>query len=211
MFFKKKKDSFQRAKKALINNKGSYVHTVGWMKSLERGHPCTRKGEPLPWMNYPVVSFLQERLKEDFILFEYGSGYSTLFYSKYVKKVVSVEHNLHWYENLTEMVSENVQLYHIKKDVDGAYARTIKRSEDLYDVVIIDGRDRVNCIKQSMDRLSHGGVLLLDDSERRKYRKGIQYLTDNGFLHLSFEGLKPIDSFMSRATLFYRRDNCFTI
>ena len=61
-------------------------------------------------------------------------------------------------------------------------------TEQQYDVVIIDGRDRVNCIKQSIKALSTEGVVLLDDSHREKYKEGIDYVKNNGFRSLDFEG-----------------------
>jgi protein-L-isoaspartate O-methyltransferase len=60
-------------------------------------------------MNYSVVEFLRQRLTKNMLLFEYGSGYSTLFFSKLVKKVVSVEYDKDWYERMSkEGLNENV-------------------------------------------------------------------------------------------------------
>jgi len=64
----------------------SYLHLTGWVESHKRGYPCDRTGMEVPWMNYSVVAFLKERLNQKMSVFEYGCGYSTLFYSRLVKK-----------------------------------------------------------------------------------------------------------------------------
>ena len=96
----------------------------------------------------------------------------------------------------------------IEADVDGEYCRSIRRSGRTYHLVLVDGRDRVNCVKQSIDQLSQEGVVLLDDSEREGYREGIEYACSRGFRRLDFEGLKPTGGKPHRTTIFYRSENC---
>ncbi len=203
--------SHYRAYKWLISNKDSYIHSSGWLESLKRGYPCKKHGEEVPWMNYSIIAFLENRLKDNLNLFEYGSGYSTLFYARLVSRVTSVEHDESWYESIKGGIPGNVKLIFKQKDYDGDYCRSINLNEDRYDVVIVDGRDRLNCIKQSIAHLSERGVILLDDTQRRKYLEGIIYAKNNGFLALDFEGLKPTICEISRTTILYRRDNCLDI
>ena len=77
--------------------------------------------------------------------------------------------------------------------------------------MVVDGRDRVSCIKQSILALSAGGVIILDDSEREKYQGGIKYALTKGFRALNFEGLKPNHVGTVRSTLLYRDRNCLRI
>ncbi|HVT38199.1 MAG TPA: hypothetical protein VHE78_04090 [Gemmatimonadaceae bacterium] len=199
------------AHRKLIGDSDSYLYSSGWMASLERGYPCKSDGTEVPWMNYCVVSFLEQRLKSDFHLFEYGSGFSTLFFSRLVASVKSVEHDQQWFERVSARLPGNVELVLCAEDDDGDYCRTIHRSGRHYDVVIVDGRDRVNCMKQSLSRLTSRGVLLLDDSQRTEYAPGIALARSEGYLTLDFEGLKPISCEVGRTTVMYRRDNCFNI
>jgi hypothetical protein len=199
------------AHKKLIEDSDSYLYSSGWMASLERGYPCKSDGTEVPWMNYCVVSFLEQRLKSDFHLFEYGSGFSTLFFSRLVASVTSIEHDRAWFEKVSARLPTNVELVLRAEDDDGEYCRTIHAADRHYDVVIVDGRDRVNCIKQSLGRLASRGVLLLDDSQRAQYAPGIALARSEGYLTLDFEGLKPISSEIGRTTVMYRRDNCFDI
>jgi hypothetical protein len=200
-----------RAFNNLIRKKNSYLYTSGWLQSLKHRRPMNQKGEPIPWMNYPIINFLEERLNSDMTLFEYGSGYSTLFYASRVKSVVSVEYDMDWFNIMQSQLPSNVNLLYQTKDIDGEYCRKINFDGDRYDVVIVDGRDRVNCVKQSIQALTERGVILIDDSQRERYTEAIVFATEHGFKALSMEGLKPTGSKIDRTTILYKEGNCFGI
>ncbi len=195
----------------LILNKHSYLYDIGWMESLQRGFPYRKGGSEIPWMNFAAIAFLEQRLRREQALFEYGCGHSTLFYARLAGSVTSVEYDKGWHDLMAKKAPPNVTLIFQAHDRDGEYCRTIRRSGAPYDVVIVDGRDRVNCIKQSVDCLTPRGVILLDDSCRSSYRPGLEYAMERGFRALEFEGLKPTGYVMERATLLYRSDNCLGV
>jgi hypothetical protein len=159
-------------------------------------------------MNYAVIALLERRLNKTLSVFEYGSGYSTLFYARCVRSVISVEDDQAWYASIGSRLPPNASLLFVPNDVDGEYCRTIARTGDCFDVVVVDGKDRVNCVKQSMQALSSRGVIVLDDSQRARYAPAISYAQDNGYLTVDFEGLKPSASSWFRSTIIYRRENC---
>ena len=189
----------------------SQLNSSGWMNSLRKGYPCRPDGTIVPWMNYSTIHLLEERLQQDFKLFEFGSGYSTLFYANLVHSVTSVESDENWSNTVKESMQSNVQLIVQAEDYDGHYCRKILQTGELYDVIIIDGKDRVNCVRQSLEALTHRGVILLDDSERDDYEAAFKLTAQHGFRALTFEGLKPNDIEMRSSTIFYRDNNCFQI
>jgi len=197
-----------KAFRMLVVHSDSYLHQTGWLKSLEQKAPVDQTGAAVPWMNYPAVKFLQDRLVKDLNLFEFGSGHSTAFYARLVHHVTAVESDEAWLRLVRQSVPENVALIYQAGDLDGKYCRAIHLSGRKYDVVIVDGRDRVNCIRQSLEALSPRGVVVLDDSQREQYAEGIRDAQGRGFYTLFFEGLKPGGSATERTTIFYRRDNC---
>jgi len=199
------------AKRILFRKKDSFLYETGWLESLKRGHPCRQNGEPLPWLNHAITFFLESRLDFKLSLFEWGSGYSTQYFSQKVGTVTSVEHNEKWYEIVKGMAPDNVKILFVDKDIDGQYCRAIHMAGNLYDIVLVDGRDRVNCIREGIEKLSKQGVLLLDDAERDRYKVGIDYAINRGFLALEFEGLKPMGHRIGRTVVFYRPGNCLGI
>jgi len=113
----------------LLINKKSYLRSTGYLRSFKQGHPCDENGEFLPWMNYPVIAFLKERLNKDINIFEYGSGYSTRFYAQRVDTVTSLEYNQLWYNRIKDTLPNNVTLIYQKSDIDGQYCRAIQKTE----------------------------------------------------------------------------------
>lgn len=200
------------AYKTLIRNDKSFLHQSGWMESKKRDYPCRADGTELPWMNFSIIRFLEERLTKEHSLFEYGSGFSTAFYSKLVKTVTSVEHNKEWFDLVTKKLPKNAELIFAEEDIDGDYCRSILNVDKKFDVIIVDGKDRVNCLKQSLEAVSDQGVVLLDDSFRSEYNEGAELYIKKGYKTLNFEGLKPAgNGSADYSTLFYKNNNCFGI
>lgn len=195
----------------LIIRKKSYLHTTGWVNSMKLGYPCSRDGSELPWMNYQTINFLKERLHKDLNIFEYGSGYSTLFYARLANSVISIEYDKKWLKLMESKVPDNVTLIYKEKDIDNKYCRAINEFNQDFDIVIVDGRDRVNCVKQSIKKLSDKGAIILDDSSRDRYRQAIDLVENSGFRTLTFEGLKPKGSDIYKTTIIYRDGNCLGI
>jgi len=195
----------------LLINKKSYLRTTGYLQSCKNGYPCDESGDYLPWMNYPVIAFLKERLNKNINIYEYGSGYSTRFYASRSNSVTSLEYNRYWYTKIKETLPDNVSLIFKESDVDGEYCRAIHESQRKYEMVVIDGDDRENCMRECLNALSDNGIVLLDDSQRECYANSILMLEELGFKRIHFEGLKPKGKHMDRTTIFYRDQNCFGI
>jgi len=78
-------------------------------------------------------------------------------------------------------------------------------------VIIIDGRDREKCVRNSIDALKQNGVIILDDSFREEYRAAKEFLRENGFKEIEIAGPTPIYFNASTSAIFYRHCNCFNI
>jgi len=195
----------------LIFSRRSFLRQSGYLKSTALRRPIGADGEPIPWMNYNMVSFLEQRLTKNLSLFEYGSGNSTLFFAKRVKDVVSVENNKKWYEYCSDKQPENVKLIFCESDENGEYAKTIINQEKKFDVVIVDGEDRVNCMIIARDFLTPSGVIILDDTQGSTNNAGIVNLLEHGFRRLDFEGVKAGGVRFYQSTILYRDVNSFGI
>ena len=112
---------------------------------------------------------------------------------------------------LINELPKNVNTLFTKLDYNGYYCKSIFNTEKFYDIVIIDGRDRVNCLKNSRHKLTSRGVIILDDSHREKYKEGINYMKNQGFLSIDFAGLPPNGQKLKQTTIFYKRDNCLLL
>jgi precorrin-6B methylase 2 len=188
---------------------GGFLKETGWLKSVEKRMPVNKNGLALPWFTISFNYFLQERLKNEMSIFEYGSGNSTIYLSTKVAKICSLEHDKSWYEKMKYLLSKNVNYYH--KQVDDGYADFINSSKEKYDVIVIDGRERVACAKNTIANLNDDGVIIWDNSLREKYKEGLEFLSNNGFKRIDFRGLNPGGTVLTATSIFYRNNNCFNL
>lgn len=198
----------------LLYHKDSYLNTSGYMQSIAYEKPLDNNNQPILWMNYNVVNFLKERLTKEMNLFEYGSGFSTQFYARKVSDVVSIEHDKMWFSIISEHLPRNCVIRYktySSKQRGGEYSKAILDDDIKYSVVIIDGRDRVNCLKNSILSLKEDGVCILDDSSRENYKDAFKFMEKNGFKNITFSGLQSTGLKENATTVFYRKNNCFEI
>lgn len=181
----------------------------GWFNSFRSKSPVDRHGNPLPWMPYPFIDFIVSRLNVDMNILEFGSGNSTLFFSKRVNHVTAVEHDINWFNKIQSSMPCNVTINHIDFYEGGNYSKFASSKKNMYNVIIVDGRDRNNCIANSINALTKDGIIILDDSERRKYSEGKQYLISREFNEIDFWGIAPGQTYKKCTSLFYRQINCF--
>jgi len=121
----------------------------------------------IPWLTTKAIQFLDEWLKRtpEAKALEFGCGGSTIWLSERVESLVSVEHNVKWYSRIKEHV-ENVDL----RRMDRPYANVVRGfPNEHFDLVLIDGRDRVECAKACWKKLKKKGLLMLDNAERARY------------------------------------------
>ncbi len=193
-----------------ISTKGPLKES-GWLRSFDEGEPVDDQGGPVPWMVYPAVEFLVPRLRPDMSVFEYGSGNSTLWWASRVRELVSCEHDPAWYEKVRAGVPANVTMLHVPLVPGGDYCRKVSEYREAFDIVIIDGRDRVNCAVHAMTALKPDGVILWDDTYRSEYQEGYDALARAGYRRIDFRGFAPVFNQYGQTGIFYRPGNCLGI
>jgi hypothetical protein len=95
--------------------------------------------------------------------------------------------------------------------LDGQYAAEILTCEAVFDIVVIDGWDRMSCARHAVQRLQPDGVIVWDNTDRERYAEGVQLLAAQGFRQLDFAGLGPGQTRETCTSIFYRSGNCFGI
>ncbi len=136
----------------------------------------------IPWWNVAatgdVEAFLSRRPQAR--VFEYGSGASTVWLARRAGSVSSVEHDSGWAGQLAPKLAGYP---HVSLTVAGfdplgvadeqAYVRSIDGT-GLYDLIVVDGRLRAACLSRALSHLQPDGIVVFDDSGRRRYRDTIE-------------------------------------
>lgn len=148
-----------------------------------------------PWLVESVILFLELFLNENrnCRILETGMGASTIWFEKRCRFIVSIEHDKDWYHKLFPKItgSSTVNARGAEKGMviptpyanlhlcERPYNIIIEKEEnESFDVILIDGRDRVKCIQSSIPKLKSGGWLIVDNSERPYYQKGMDLMKD---------------------------------
>lgn len=180
----------------------------GWFKSYRRGIPIDGAGKPLPWLPYSMIDFLDSRLNKELTLFEYGCGFSSIWYCSKVKQVTSVENNRQWSEKVERMLPSNGQV--VFREDPNNFVKAIDQVGKV-DVIVVDGLVRKECYQYASSFLTDRGVIIADDSERDDFGSSWQGFKDQGFKQLTFTGITPSHFVKSQTSVLYRPDNCLGI
>ena len=126
-----------------------------------------------PWITQEANNFLEIFLtkNKDAKILEFGSGASTIWFAKKTKNLVSIEHNKFWFNRVKQQLTHDPAcnssaFYLIKRPY---YKIVASFPSNYFDLILVDGRDRVECINASVRILKSGGILMLDNAERPRY------------------------------------------
>ena len=205
------KKSIQEALQKFTESPG-YLLKTGWLKSMADKQAVDSQGKPIPWLTYPAIDFLEGRVRPQMRVFEYGSGNSTFWWSARVAELISCEHDKQWFAHFQPQIPANTT-YLLRRAKGGstAYSDEIGNYSDRIDILIIDGRDRVNCAKNGLVSLRSGGVIVWDNSDRHEYQEGYDFLRANDFKRLDFWGMGALATRRWCTSVFYRQFNCLNI
>lgn len=167
-------------------------------RAMKQNQSPLDRGEP--WLSLAAIDELRNIVQPSARVLEYGSGGSTVFFAKHCHSVLTIEHDQQWHDLLKEKLSQlnidNVNLQHVgpeactdlsEIDPHAGFGSTGQEFADMsfkayvqapsafstqkFDIISIDGRARPACIRQSLDMLAPGGVLIVDNAERQHYAK----------------------------------------
>jgi predicted O-methyltransferase YrrM len=182
-----------------------------WLHSLLPGHSPLY--DEMPWITFRAIDWLDAYLKPDMNVFEYGAGGSTLYLAKRVRNVISVEHDESFHQLVSNILSKrtirNCQLMLHKAEpceesgrdfasyqgkYQGLCFESYVKAIDAYpdrsfDLVLVDGRARMACVKRALAKIKPGGAMMLDNSDRPSYAQASGLMGDIPRLDLA--GVTP--------------------
>jgi hypothetical protein len=182
-----------------------------------------------PFYTPGAIRYLSKRVKHDSNIFEWGAGVSTLWFAQHGSNVIAVEHNENWFKYINQQLKkrginnskvvflpENAQGFSYPWKIDWKFYPILgsepknpglknyifdinKYPDAFFDIIVIDGRERLPCLFHARDKLKQTGILVFDDSARPRYKKCFTILKDWYFKQYNF-GLK-------QTTIFARNKN----
>jgi hypothetical protein len=106
----------------------------------------------LPWYTKPALEWLKQQDVSQWKIFEYGAGYSTIWWNLNSKESESIDSDMRWAIAMSCLHGED-------KD---AYVQIIRQFPDR-DCIIVDGDWRDVCVVFCIQSLKSGGHLIIDN------------------------------------------------
>jgi len=188
-----------------------FSYETGHFLSSLRSRAIDKGGEPLPWYTYPAIHFLQCKDFKNCTVLEFGAGQSTLWWSKRATQVLSFEGDLEWYTYVERHVPPNVKIVYVPQDLAGIESHLRDLS---FDVIIVDGMDRLRASRIARDVVKPGGVVIVDNSDAYGEPEGTYPIVDvfrsTGFSRVDFYGHHPGVIVPGCTSLFFKHD-CFLL
>ncbi len=162
-------------------------------QSIKLGRPVDNKMDPIPWWTYPVIDYLNQFNFNDEIIFEYGPGNGTFwFLKKGCKKIIYIENDKNWYNELEEAKHKNQILVYKEKKED--YFSSIFNYDST--VLIIDGKwrkDNLEFICSNFEKINNNlKMIIIDNPDKFQLGELIKGITNSyNFVQADFFGFGP--------------------
>lgn len=193
------------------------LYDQAYFASIKEGELRDRDKNYLPWFTYPAIEAINNWDLSDKRVFEYGSGFSTLFWASRAKEVVSVEHDRRWYDMISKLAPSNVRLILAPIDRDesdpspelreqfDAYAGAI---DGRFHIIVVDGyarsRVRYQCSQRALPHLDSNGLIILDNSDWLP--ASALFLRRAGLIEMDFSGPVPGNNHTQTTSFFLTRE-----
>jgi hypothetical protein len=130
-----------------------------------------------PLMHEHEYRFIEKYINKNDVLLEWGAGNSTLYFSDFVSKVISLEHDVDYYNQIKKCIDaycvSNVELHYVAPTIKN---KNVSRYEQLKDYIeypitqnfkfnkiLIDGRARKECAMFINNYLSNEDIVFIHD------------------------------------------------
>lgn len=134
----------------------------------------------VPWIPFAARRRLENVLSANSIVWEIGSGVSTIWLSKRAAQVTSIEASKEWFERLGQIIAKqrigNVDLRY--EWVAERMADFCDAQDETLDLLFIDGGPRSWCLQNGFIKVKHGGAIYLDNWENKGFWEGAREFLD---------------------------------
>ena len=120
----------------------------GLVKSIRKKSPILINNSPIPWLTHPFIEYISKLNLRNLSMVEFGSGNSTIFFSKIVKHIESFESNEYFVNHLRKRYNYQGTIHLVSENY------VSKISDFKKDIIFIDGFDRHGIISNLLEYIS---------------------------------------------------------
>lgn len=157
-----------------------WLPLVEMLSPARQRQACFERENPdAPWFVPAAITDIEQKLRPEFVGFEWGCGRSTLWFARRVNHLTSVEGRRSWLEEIKRQLEKEglakrvtLRLTEVASEHDFIpeeimrYAAAIDDFVDgSLDFIVVDGHFREACLRRIGNKLRPGGLLIIDNSE----------------------------------------------
>jgi len=129
----------------------------------------------MPWYTLPCLQWLKSQDVSQWKVFEFGAGYSTIWFRLNCEEVISIDSNAAWAKAM-DATFMPVKAKYVIYPLDSG----------VFDCIVVDGAWREDCVRECLDALKPGGYLIIDNWKQEDYpedaaERTLELLHDWGF------------------------------
>ena len=167
------------------------LFNFGWLRSYIQQRSIDRDGNPVPWYSYAAIEYLKTLNLENSRIFEYGCGGSSVFWAERAKQVIAAENDSKWASIVNSYAIPNLKV--IESTTREKYINLPEELGGNFDMVVIDGRYRHDCVHIASRVVSETGIIVLDNADW--YPDACSTLRDLGWFQIDFSAFGPINAY----------------
>jgi hypothetical protein len=174
---------------------------LGFLQSAEKDVAAWGDGEAIPLMSYSFIEYVSGLALDSFDCLELGGGHSTQFWTKRMRRVLTLDTDAGLVKHLAEAKPANLEInYFQEAQLPEAAARF-----GPFDAVIIDASaNRVACARSALKILKLGGFIVLDNSDW--YPNAARVLRDGDLIQIDFHDFRPCHHYRCTTSMFLHRE-----
>ena len=172
-----------------------------WLKSMVmRRKPLSYA---MPWLTFDAIRAIEERLRTGQRVFEFGSGHSTVYWARKGVELFSVEDDAAWFGMIGTKLKGVADVHLFFEQGMQDYVGRIGKCDGLFDIVLVDGSFRKDCMLAGMPKLKSGGLLVVDNTDWHWMQKVFPRMPDDWKVR-NYPGCAPFIGHMSQTTIWVK-------
>lgn len=196
--------SFHRKRSGYVRRLGKLLaspfydwHQSGQMQSILKAKAVDKDGQPIPMLTYPANDFLQTLDLSQADILEFGCGQSTRWFSTRAATVTGLEAN----EQFRQLLQQELQ--HCPNVTIHDNLQPFKAT-GRYDIILVDGKPRIEGALYAMTVLKDDGIIILDNSDVASIQEISIALHKAGFARVDFFGNSPTGLRKQGTSIFFK-------
>jgi predicted O-methyltransferase YrrM len=111
----------------------------------------------VPWISYRARKVIDQMIRPDWRMVEFGSGMSTLWFANRCGFIHSIESDPAWYETVSKQLAGLSNVKYEKRTIE-SYSNLDAHPDQSLDFSLIDGVVRSACAKSVVPKIKPGGL-----------------------------------------------------